>query len=223
MLKDATYKEKFGLLKEWMPSLFDSVKKDLKGDHLKQDPAFYKKYFAGKNPSKLTVDELIHGYTRAIDEGMEPLGEFIANRWLLKNSEIYNYFEIELMKIDPNFTELKELDKKASEGLIAGSVQHFGAPNTYLFSVLNSVVFPKDLYQELAQKAKKQMHEKEEQEKRHAEKQSLEEMRKDHERELARITDKYEKKLAGLQKKYDNDIEALKMQNAALQRKMCAK
>ena len=219
-MKNATYKDKFAMLKEWLPSMFDSVKKDLRGEHLKQDPLFTKKYFAGKNLNKLTVEELVDGYTQAVNDGLEQVGEFISNRWLLKNTEVYNYFETQLQQINPNFQEIDELDKDHSLKLIDGATKEFGAPRTYLFAVLNSVVFPKEVYKQLGDKAKDARHAEEHHEKVTAEKESLAQIQKHHERELARVTDKFEKKLAGMQKKYLTDVETLKKQVATLQRKL---
>lgn len=220
MLKDATYKEKFAMLKDWMPLLIDSIKKDLKTEHLKQDPRFAKKYFSGKNLNKLTNEDLVTGYINAIDEEIDQLGEFIANRWILKNAEIYNYFEEQLIKINPNFQELDILDKTKSLDLADGSSHKFGAANTYLFAVLNSVVFPKEVYAHLNEKAKLQTIQNAKEEKAMLEKLSLQDMVKEHEREIARLTDKYEKKLAGMQKKYHIDTESLKKQLTNLQRKL---
>ena len=98
MLKDATYKEKYNALKNWMPAIVDVVKKDLKNEHLKTDFVFAKRYFAGKNLNKLTNEELVAGYASAIqqEEKGEEIAEFITNRWLIKNSELYGFFEEEL-------------------------------------------------------------------------------------------------------------------------------
>ncbi|MBA3956973.1 MAG: hypothetical protein H0X51_01065 [Parachlamydiaceae bacterium] len=222
MLKNATYKEKFELLKEWFPTIVQEIKSDLKNDHLKQDSQFSKKYFPGKNVPKLTAEELSAGYLQAFSQEPEAdnIADFIFNQWLLKNTDVYQYFETSLEKIDPNFTELTELSAAHSTTLINGSVQQFGPTKTYLFSVINSVVFPKSAYDSLriaAQKADKETATTQ----AHAnEQKSLESMKHSHAQEIARLTDKYEKKLQGLQKKYMQDTEALKKQVATLQRKI---
>lgn len=222
MLKEATYKEKFQILKKWMPEIIDSVKKELKNDHLKKDWMFAKKYFAGKNLNKITSSELAEGYVSAIEneEKSEEIGEFISSCWLLKNGEIYHFFEEELKKINPDFSAIEKLEPDASKKIAMEAVKEFGAFNTYVFSILNSVAFQEaDLknLESLAKNDQLETKEKGEAEEKH---QSIEGLSKSFEQKLAKITDKYEKKILGLQKKYTQDIGAFKKQIASLQIKL---
>jgi polyhydroxyalkanoate synthesis regulator phasin len=222
MYKEATYKQKFADLKEWIPLLIDSVKKDLRNEHLKKDIYFVKRFLSSKNIHKVTTEELVEAYEKAIqeEEKGEELAEFITSRWLINNSELYNFFEEQLSKINPDFASIEVMSAPQAQALIKASVDQFGAPQTYLFSVLNSVVFPKESFQSLRAQAVKDHEENEKETKQALEHLSGEQMRKEFEREIARLTDKYEKKLSGLQKKYVNDIDALKKQVAQLQRKI---
>lgn len=225
MLKNANYQEKFQLLNPWIFKIIDTVKKDLKQEHLQQDGKFAKQHFQGKNIQKLTAEDLAPAYSQWIASGApggEEIGEFIANRWLLKNTEIYNYFEEQLQNVNPEFNEIEELEKNLAQTIMDHSVEQFGALKTYIFSVLNSVVFPQTLLQrlhDLALAAQKQ----ENTDTLHAkEKAAAENLEKTHEREIARLTDKYEKKLLGMQKKYIQDTERLKKQVVNLQKKLLA-
>lgn len=222
MYKNATYKEKFADLQEWIPFLVDSVKKDLRNEHLKKDFYFVKKFLPSKNIHKTTTEELAEAYQKAIqeEEQGEDLAEFITSRWLLKNSDLYEFFERQLTEIDPDFANLEELTPAKAQALIDASVRQFGAPHTYLFAVLNSVVFPKESFQKLKTQAKQHQEKQEEETQKSNEQLSVDQMRKSFEREMARVTDKYEKKLIGLQKKYVTDVENLKKQVAQLQRKL---
>lgn len=222
MYKNATYKEKFADLKEWIPYLVESVKKDLRNEHLKNDMYFVKKFLASKNIHKATTEELAQAYEKAIqdEEHGEDLAEFITSRWLLKNSELYEFFENQLSQIHPDFASIEEITPQQAQALIEASNREFGAPHTYLFSVLNSVVFPKESFEKLKHQARDQQVKKEKESQLEEEQITIDQMRKAFERETARLTDKYEKKLAGLQKKYVADVEALKKQIAALQRKL---
>lgn len=222
MLKNATYKEKFVALKEWLPAIIDQIKRDLKMEHLKKDALFCKKYLPGINSQKATVEELVEAYTAALkdSEHAEALAEFLSQRWLLKNTEMYEYFEKELSAINPNYTEIELIDLNKSRQIAQGSVKEFGSLRTYLFSVINSVVFAEQVFQELAQQAQTEKKAEEEEAIHYAEKQSLEKMQQQHEQQISRLTDKYEKKLSGLQKKYVQDTELLKKQIAAFQRKL---
>ena len=224
MLKDATYKDKCNLLNSWMPIIIDTVKKDLKNEHLKNDPKFVKKYLTGKNLNKLTTEDIVTAYSTALeqDEKAEEMAEFITNRWLFKNSELYDYFEKALSKISPHFTELTEIDLDKSQKMIEESITHFGASRTYLFSVMNSVVFPKEIFEKLnklAHEEQKHLEHKEAIQK----KQMLSESLKEHyEEQIARMTDKYEKKLSAMERKYFQDTESLKKQIVVLQKKIQA-
>jgi hypothetical protein len=222
MLKESTYKEKFAMLQPWMTLIIETTKKDLKNDHLKRDPAFVRQYLPGKNAAKLTTEEMVNAYTKVIAEGEkgEELAEFIANRWMLKHSDIYHYFEQELSKINPNFSEIKDIDKQTATKIMEGAVQQFGSIATYLFCIFNSVVFPEDVYKQLGSHASEAALEKKAENQKNTEEASLEALKRNHEQQMARIIDKYEKKILGLQKKYILDVETLKKQIANLQRKL---
>lgn len=222
MLKDKTFKEKFAMLKTWMPEIIDSIKKDLRNEHLKKDAIFHKQYFNSKNPQKITSEELSDGYSKALQDGAqaEQLGEYISNRWLLKNSEVYYFFEKELTQITPNFNELEVMTLEDSKKLMESSSQQFGPMRAYVFSVMNSVVFPKEIYDQLNQKAVTAASQQKKAEQETEERQSYDEMKRSFEVQLARLSDKYEKKLAGLERKYHLDVDALKKQVSTLQRKL---
>ncbi len=225
MYKNASYKEKFALLNNWFGLVIDSVKKDLKNEHLKKDLYFVKKFLGSKNLNKVTTEDLTEAYQQAIteEEKGEELAEFITSRWLLKNSELYELFESRLSQINPNFTDLEELTVAQAQPLMDDSVRQFGAAQTYLFAVLNSVVFPKEIFQRLEQQAKQESQQEEQEAQVRMEKMTTDNLKKAFETEVSRLTDKYEKKLAGLQKKYITDVDGLKKQIALLQRKLQGK
>lgn len=222
MLKNATYKEKFIMLQEWMPLIIDTVKKDLKNEHLRNDLGFVRTYFPGKTVAKITTEELAPAYTRAIAsaENTEELAEFIANRWLLKNSELYHYFEEELKKINPNFSELDSIDMSTAQRLMDEASRQFGPVSTYLFCVFNSVVFPEEIYRVLGQHAKVHAAKAHADDLQRQEAASLDALKAHYEMQIARLTDKYEKKIMGLQKKYVQDMETCKKQISSLQKKI---
>jgi hypothetical protein len=222
MLKDTTYKQKFSMLKSWMPSIIETVKKDLKNDHLKQDRNFSKKFLGSKNINKLTNEDLVTGYSEAMqdEELAESLGEYVSNRWLIKNVEVYHFFEEKLRQINPNFNEIDQIDNDKANEIINEAVGQFGAAKTYLFSVMNAVVFPKESYDKLAEHALKDEEQQSLQNQANEESLSIENVKRSFETQIARLTDKYEKKLTGLEKKYHQDTETLKKQISSLQRKL---
>ncbi len=149
MLKETGYQEKIEMVSPWLEEIIETVKKDLKNEHLKIDHRFRKKYFLGKAPARITAAEMAFAYRIDIKEGNIGLGEFIATRWILKHTEIYTFFETALKKMTEDFEALVELPIPFSEGLIKEGTQQFGAKKIYVFSVFNSVVFPPSIYAQL--------------------------------------------------------------------------
>lgn len=222
MLKDAGYQEKFEMLHPWHSEILETVKKDLKNEHLKIDREFCKRYFLGKNPNHVTLEEMVKAYRTDVAEGNVSLGEFIASRWLLKNTDIYGYFEEKLRKINPDFENIETLPEEAAQHLVQESVRQYGSSKTYLFCVFNSVVLPASIYSKLKEKAEKESQEQRQKNEEIQTAESLDALQKRYAREIAALTDKYEKKLSGLQKKYLNDTEMLKKQVSTLQKKLHA-
>lgn len=222
MSTEMSYKDRLLLLEEWMSEIIDGVKKDIKNEHLKKDYNFCKKYFPGKNFNKLEIQEMANAYKRALreEEAAEAIAEFIVQHWILRNSEIYHFFEENLSKINPDFTAIKELTLEQAELLQAASFREFGGARTYIFAQLNGVAFPPETLKKMAVDASQEKNELEKKAVVEKEIQSLEAMKANHEQEMARLKDKYEKKLIGFQKKYSQDVEMLKKQLANLQRKL---
>lgn len=222
MLKNSTYTEKMKMMEELFSCVVKDIKKDLKNDHLKNNRHFFKTYFSNQNLNKITEEELTDGYLKAFgnEEDFEELGEFFANRWLIKNTDLYDFFELSLSKISPDFTSLEILEDPIAEDLMQKSIEKFGAPKAYIFSVFNSVVFPEKILNQFKSQAIEEKKQKEI-EKIQEEKDELKRKEeRNFEQIIARLTDKYEKKLSGLEKKYHADIATLKKQISNLEHKL---
>lgn len=222
MKDEMSYKDRLMLLKEWMGEIIDGVKKDLRNEHLKKDYSFAKKYFPGKNINKVESQELASAYLKALqeEEAGEAIAEFIIQHWILRNSELYHFFEENLSKVNPDFTEIKELTPEQAKTIEQAAFHEFGARRTYIFSLLNGVAFSPEHMKKMAEAASKEKIESVKTMQEDNEKRSLEELKSQHALEVSRLTDKYEKKLIGFQKKYAQDTEMLKKQLANLQRKL---
>jgi len=220
MLKETGYQEKIEMLAPWLEEIIEDVKKDLKNEHLKIDKQFCKKYFFGKSAAHIQVKEMVEAYRTDISKGNIGLGEFIATRWLLKNTDIYGYFEEKIKTITADFEALEELPHELSLTLMLSSVKLFGAKKTYLFSVFNSVVFPSAIYTQLREMANHETNEIKKQEERTRTSESMDAMEQRYTREIAAMTDRHEKKLKGMQKKYLQDMDTLKKQISVLQKKL---
>ncbi len=155
MLKDSTYGQQYALLEEFIPDIIRCIRRDLRVDHLKPDKEFLQKHFGKKSPNKLKTEDLVPVYSLYLKEGDEKIWEFFTERWLMKHNDIYDFFEAGLMTVAQDFTELEELDEEFSKRLAGESVKRFRALDTYIFCVLNTVVFPENVYQELRAEAHK--------------------------------------------------------------------
>ncbi len=214
------YQQKFERIAPWIETLFDSVKKDLKNEHLQKDRNFCKRYFLGKNFNLVTAAEMAPAYQKEIAEGNVALGEFITSRWLLKNSDVYDFFEQELSKINPDFEAIIHLDEESAKNLIESALALFGAVRTYLFAILNSVTFPDHCFESLRERALCEESEESQKLAVKKEEESLEAMQKRHDREMSALHNKYDKKFSGIQKKYIKDTGGLKKQISTLTKKL---
>lgn len=147
------YAVKFSELQPFLHAIFSTVRKDLRDEHLRTDRGFYKRNFAGKELSKLTVDDFLAVYPKFIAAGYEQLSEFIANRWILRNLEVYNFFEAELKQYSKKFHQIEELDTDFAASLVEQATARFGPENTYIFSVLNFVALPNSVHKSLRDNA----------------------------------------------------------------------
>jgi hypothetical protein len=214
-MKEMSYKEKIQILQPLLHEIVGDIKKELKADHLRKDLSFNQKYFAKKVLDKITISELVEGYSRAVGGGNEEAGEWIASRWMLKHADVYQFFVERLTAINPDFDQIEKLEETEARSLMSQAVDAFGSKVTYIFSVFNSVVFPDYIYEELKTKIVS------------ApgpilalDSENPEELKKQYEESIAKVVSKYEKKLQGLERKYVQDVEGYKKQIASLQRQL---
>lgn len=219
MTQDSTFADKYTLIAPWIPRLVGSIKGDLKREHLKRDLAFVKGHFSTRDINRIGIDELTTVYSKVLcGAGAEGTGELVSNLWLLKHGEIYRYFETELSKLASDFTALETIADDKAQPIIDGGVGEFGAMDTYLFAVLNSVVFTEAAYAKLKRLALDELAHRAKEVKTSVA--PDEASVKKHEREMARLQEKYEKKLVGLQQKYLHDVDVLKKEVTRLRQKL---
>lgn len=206
----------FQALQNWTLEVLKDIKKDIKTDHLHTDPVFYRTYFGNRPQNRLTSDEIYAAYEKELLKGNEDLAEWVVNRWVFKNGELYEVFAGRLSQINPDFNEIKNLSPEESKKVLEGVADSFGAIPTYIFSLLNGVVFPKEILEELRKGADAEKISQEKQAEQNEKQESLEKVIAAHQREISRLNDR----VAGVLKKYTNDTEALKKQIKALQKKL---
>ena len=141
------------------------------------------------------------------------------SRWIFKHGDLYNHFAERLSEVNPDFNEIKQLTEEESRRILDGAAESFGAIPTFIFSLLNGVVFPQSILDELQKGAEAERALLERRAESNIEQQSLEKVIASHQREVGRLNDK----ILGVQKKYERDTEALKKQIKGLQQKLNAR
>lgn len=219
MIKEDPYKVKFEKLQPWTNEIFQAVKRELRNEHLLKTPSFVQKHFPKRALDKLTNEEFAAAYLKEVAEGNEELGEKIVTRWVMKNAELYHFFVTELSKINPKFDEIESLSPEFSAFLMNTSIGQFGAAATYIFSVMNAVVFNDEQMSKLREMAAAESTEmKNRQEKPAFE--TVEAAKEHYEKEMRKLIEKHEKRMQGLERKYVQDVEGLKKQIAQLHKRM---
>lgn len=209
---------KFEIVGPWLTNILSSIKKDIKTDYLPADKVFYRTYFGNRPLNRLSAEEIYAAFEKELlagtTEGME---EWVVNRWVFKHGDIYRFFAERLSSINPDFDELKELTEEESRKVLDGK-EAFSPVDFYVFSVLNGVVFPKDVLETLRKAAAEAKSTEESEMAAQSQKESLEQIIERQQRDLSRLQQKYEDKVEGVLRKYATDVEALKKQIRALQK-----
>ncbi len=210
---------KYHALQPFLEEILGSIRKDIKTDYLPGSAAFYRSQFGSRPISRLTSEEINAVFVKELLAGNEDMSEWVVNRWVFKHGEVYSHFAERLAAVNPNFDAIDSLSIEESRKILAGTKEAFGAKSIYFFAMLNGVVFPESIFAELRMDAETEEAKQKVEEATTNERLELAKILERHEREIARITDKYEQKLAGVLKKYTTDIEALKAQVRALQKR----
>lgn len=151
---DATvWANKFSIISPWFERLLSQIKKDCKSEHLSVDPHFVRVHFAGKPVPKISLEDMRIVYLHQIFSGHDRLAEFIANRWLFRNMDLYRFFESRLESQVPDFETVKALPKDIIEPILADAILQFGSEMVFCFVVLNDVALPKELFDGLQKTA----------------------------------------------------------------------
>ena len=129
------------------------VKRDCKSEHLRLDPGFVRQHFGGMPVQRISLEEMRAVYLQQILAGHERLAEFVANRWLFRNMELYRFFEEALEKISPDFDKIAELTPEQADGIISQACEKFDAEKVFCFVAINEVALPQDSFERLQRKA----------------------------------------------------------------------
>jgi len=134
------------------PLIVSDIKKDIKSELIKFDYKLFQRLFGKCHIAKLSTQDLAKPLFQEID-GNPNLEEWIIERWIEKNADMYHFFARLLMSINPKFEEIKSLPDADGEKIAAAASAKFGPQKTYLFSVFNGVAFSPALLEKLAGQA----------------------------------------------------------------------
>ncbi len=205
---------KYSLLSPWFEQILQLIKRDCKTEHLSIDPHFVRAHFAGKPVSRISLDEMRSVYLQQILSGHERLAEFIANRWLFRNIDMYRFFETELEKKVPQFDQIKELPQEVAESLIKEAKDRYGIESVFCFSVLNELALPRQVFEQLQKEALEAVsqYEKEGKAKLDSDEKQIELLKE----EMKRLKEKQEKKIDELQRRHKQEVDRFSREIAAL-------
>lgn len=216
-------KNQFETIQPWIPLVLAAIKKDIKTDHLPGSPLFMRTHFGNRPINRLSADEIFAAYEKDLLSGDADLAEWVVNRWVFRHGDIYSHFAEHLNQVAEDYSTIEILTEEQSEKIISEAVENFGALPTYLFSVLNGVVFPEAFFKRLRDLAVKEEASKAAEEIEAKEQMSLAQLSERYTRDIARLHEKYESKVSGVLKKYNTEVEALKNQIRSLQKQLAAK
>ena len=202
---NTTFAEKFSTLAPWFDKIIYSIRKECKQEHLKIDPIFVRKNFQGKPLAQITSDEIRAVYADQIMQGHETLGEFVTNRWIFKNLDLYRYFERKLLAIRPDFDAITELTDAQAQDIIEDGLKHFSLDDLFIFITLNSVALPKDKLQNLGDRALDHLSKSKKEEEMAQENSAKEGLQQI----IARLTVRFEDKMDEQKKRYEFEIKKL--------------
>jgi len=209
----ASWSERFSLLSPWFADIMTVVKRDCKSEHLRLDPQFVRQHFGGVPVHKIRLEDMRAVYLQQLLAGQERLADFVANRWLFRNMDVYRFFETVLGKIAPEFEKIDELSEDQAKELLNGAKEQFGVEKVFCFVVLNEVALPKKSFDDLQRQALESLAERQQQEQELEEQGAVSRIQQ----ELERTKERYEKKIKDLIKKHQAELVKLQKQISKLQ------
>ncbi len=157
-MKEESFQNKIQRLQPWFDRLVEEIKKDVKTDLRRQFPKVYQKHFSRMHFVKCRPQELAAPLLQEVLEGDEQLGEWLATRWIVKNDKMFQFFADHLMQVNPEFDKIERLSDEQGSALMQAAIGRYGAQKTFLFSVLNSVAFSPEQFEQLAALAREESH-----------------------------------------------------------------
>ena len=217
-VEQQTWAGRFSLLSPWFSDIVAAVKRDCRSEHLRLDPGFVRQHFGGVPVQRISLEEMRAVYLQQILGGHDRLAEFIANRWLFRNMDIYRFFEGFLEKISPEFEKITEVPAEKAEDLVREACEKFGPEKAFCFVTINEVALPKPIFDRLQRQALEHLSER--QKEQPADEQ--EEVESRLRGEMDRLKERHEKKVAEMAKKHQQEVQRLQREISQLKEKIRA-
>ena len=213
-----TWAGRFSLLSPWFSDIVTAVKRDCRSEHLRLDPGFVRQHFGGVPVQRISIEEMRTVYLQQILAGHDRLAEFIANRWLFRNMDIYRFFEGFLEKISPEFEKITEVPAEKAEFLVKEACEKFGAEKTFCFVTINEVALPKPISEKLQRRALESLSERQKEQPADEHEEVEERLRG----EMDRLKERHEKKIAEMTKKQQQEVQRLQREISQLKEQVRA-
>jgi hypothetical protein len=204
-VEQQTWAGRFSLLSPWFSDIVSSVKRDCKSEHLRLDPGFVRQHFGGLPIQRITIEEMRAVYLQQILAGHERLAEFIANRWLFRNMDIYRFFEESLQKISPEFEKITEVPAEQAETIVKEACEKFGCEKTFCFVAINEVALSKPIFDRLQRQALERLSERQKEMPADEKEETEGRLRV----EMERLKERHEKKVAEMTRKHQQEVHRL--------------
>lgn len=217
MIIESTFKNKFISLGLFSKEVIRDLKKEITKELSKKNSIVQKKLSGVSiGDGKDEVVDLF--FNLVVEKGDEELGEWLASSWVLKNSPIFKSFHKKISLISADYEKLTGFPTEKEEDLRESSIEEFGAIKTFIFSVLNSVVFSKKSMEDIRIRAEEEASDRKEISL--SSNCSVEEAREIFEKEKKKILEKQEHKLLAVIKRHQVEVEGYRKQIGQLQKKL---
>lgn len=200
-----TWAGRFSLLSPWFSDIIADIKRDCKNEHLRLDPGFVRQHFGGVPVQRISLEEMRTVYLQQILAGHERLAEFVANRWLFRNMDLYRFFEQALEKVSPDFEKITELTVEQADQLITEASEKFTIEKVFCFVAINEVAVPKEPFDRLQRLALESLSKRQKEMPSSDDEGSEERWRG----EMDRMKERHEKKVAEMAKKHQQEVQRL--------------
>src|SRR3990167_8037866 len=147
MIVESKIKDKFTVIYPFRKEFFKGIKKEIsQSSSVKGTGLGRRMYALHKNSDGGVFVEAL--FTEVLEKGDEELGDFLLSTWVMKQADLFQYFHQKLSSLNADYEQLIGIPQDLEQEMKKEILAEFTALEAYLFSILNSVVFSKEVLQE---------------------------------------------------------------------------